>query len=131
MRMVLSLCCAAALFGCAPSSDYTSTATDPTTNVDVYYDRAEIEWDYEVIGEITGAAQNSGPKSIREKLAKKAEDRGADAILITETTAEFTQQTGYVPAFYRPLGEREYRSSYDQGPIQNVVHAQLIRYRRW
>ena len=69
--------------GCA-DVNYVGNSFNPTTTVDVYFSKEEIETDYTVMGHALGSgAWGASYDKIQEKLIKEAQNRGADAILIT------------------------------------------------
>lgn len=68
--------------GCA-SVNYVGKSFDPTTNVDVYFSKEEIEKDYTVLGHAIGSGRLVSNDKIQEKLIEEAKRKGADAVLIT------------------------------------------------
>ena len=65
------------------SVDYLGKQYTPTTRVDMYFEEADIEKDYEVMGTMQAeAGEFISMESIQEKMLKKAREKGADAILI-------------------------------------------------
>ncbi len=72
------------LSGCV-SYSYEGEALPPTENVTVYRNADKIERKYKVIGqaEVSGNYQDVSWERMHDKLISKAEDNGADAVLIT------------------------------------------------
>lgn len=68
--------------GCA-SVNYVGKTFNPTTDVDVYYSKEEIEKEYTVIGHAIGSGTLTTNENILKKLMEEAQIKGADAILIT------------------------------------------------
>ena len=79
--------------GCKSVSfvDYIGNSYDPTTTVDVYLSKGDIEQEYTVIGHALGFALPLGigadlsDDKIRKDLIEEAKRKGADAIVITGT----------------------------------------------
>ena len=70
------------IIGCA-SVNYVGKSYSPTTSVDVYYSKEEIEKEYTVLGHAVGSGSIVSNESIKNKLISEAKNKGADAILIT------------------------------------------------
>ena len=68
--------------GCA-SVNYVGKSFEPTSSVEVYFDKAEINRDYSVIGQAIGSGVWRSYDTIQKKLIEEAKFKGADAILIT------------------------------------------------
>jgi len=69
--------------GCA-SVNYVGKSFDPTTNVDIYFSKEEINKEYTVIGHAIGSGTfGASNDKIQNKLIEEAKLKGADAILIT------------------------------------------------
>ena len=69
--------------GCT-SVNYVGRSFDPTTSVDMYFSKEEIEKEYTVIGHAIGSGTfGASNEKIQKKLVEEARSRGADAILIT------------------------------------------------
>lgn len=76
---------------CTPTINYLGDSYDPTTEVDVYWDKEDIKKEYRVMG----IAKNEGyemdmddPFVIKTEMVKKAKMYGADAVLFTGAYAE-------------------------------------------
>ena len=69
------------VFGCA-TVKYVGKSLDPTTNIETYYSKDEIEREYTVIGHAIGFGMIVEPENIQAKLIEEARLKGADAILI-------------------------------------------------
>ena len=68
--------------GCA-SVNYVGDEFKPTTEVDIYYSEAAIEYDYDLIGHGLGSGFWVRNRKIQRKLIEEAKEKGADAILVT------------------------------------------------
>tara|TARA_B100000745_G_scaffold102961_1_gene65754 strand:+ start:1149 stop:1496 length:348 start_codon:yes stop_codon:yes gene_type:complete len=68
--------------GCA-SVNYVGKSFEPTTNVDLYFSKEDIEKEYTVMGHAIGSG-TSDSNDIQQALIDKAKEKGADAVLITE-----------------------------------------------
>ncbi len=74
------------LTGCGPSIQYIGKTYPPTTNVDIYFNPADVKKPYETIGKVDGKAWPlSGFDKIQESIVKEAKKRGADAVIITRS----------------------------------------------
>ena len=70
-------------FGCA-TVNYVGKSLNPTTSIETYYSKDEIEREYTVIGQAIGLGVFfSCCDKIKAKLIETAKLKGADAILIT------------------------------------------------
>ncbi len=72
------------IIGCSANVNYVGKEFEPTTTVDVYFQAAEIEKEYTIIGHAIGSGCDfvSNDK-VQKKLIEEAKSKGADAILIT------------------------------------------------
>jgi hypothetical protein len=70
------------VIGCA-GVNYIGKSFDPTTTVDVYFSKEEIEKEYTVMGHALGSSRWVSNDEIQEKLIEEAKRKGADAILVT------------------------------------------------
>ena len=68
--------------GCA-GVNYVGNLFNPTTTVDVYFSKEEIETDYTVMRHALGTGTWVSNDKIQKKLIEEAQNRGADAILTT------------------------------------------------
>ena len=68
--------------GCA-EVDYVSESFKPTTNIDLYFSKEDIEKEYTVMGHAIGSG-TSDSNDIQKALIEEAKEKGAGAVLITE-----------------------------------------------
>ena len=68
--------------GCA-SVNYLGKSYDPTTTVDVYFSKEEIEREYTVMGHAIGSSGWISLIELQKRLTEEAKRKGADAVLIT------------------------------------------------
>ncbi len=68
--------------GCT-SVNYIGNSFDPTTDIKIYYSKAEIQREYTVIGHALGLGLGASCDLVQAKLLKEAKLKGADAVLIT------------------------------------------------
>ncbi len=79
LLMSLLACCISACV----TVDYIGKQYTPTTQVEMYFDEADIKKDFEVMGTMQAeAGEFINMETIQEKMMKKAREKGADAILI-------------------------------------------------
>ena len=68
--------------GCA-SLDYMGETFPPTSHVDVYYSETNVPREYHVMGELLATADLLVSTSkVQEKMVKKAQESGADAVVL-------------------------------------------------
>ena len=67
--------------GCA-NVNYIGKSFEPTTNVDLYFSKEDIEKEYTVMGHAVGDG-TSDSNEIQKALIEEAKEKGADAVLIT------------------------------------------------
>lgn len=68
--------------GCA-SVNYTGQSFEPTTTVDLYFSKEDIEKEYTVIGHALGSSFFRSNDTIQKELLEEAKRKGADAVVIT------------------------------------------------
>lgn len=71
---------------CAPRINYLGNSYAPTQNVEIFFDDADIQKDYTVMGVVKN--EGSGieldtPEDVQKAMLKKAKTVGADAILFS------------------------------------------------
>ena len=67
--------------GCA-RVNYIGKSFEPTTDVDLYFSKEDIEKEYTVMGHAIGSGTYDS-SSIQKALIEEAKEKGADAVLIT------------------------------------------------
>ena len=67
--------------GCA-SVNYVGKSFEPTTNVDLYFSKEDIQKEYTVMGHAIGSGTYDS-NAIQKALIEEAKEKGADAVLIT------------------------------------------------
>lgn len=104
--VVLLLALVAVVGGCA-KVDYFGESFAPTTQVDVYFDDVDIEFEYRVIGRIYASAPSEqafvSNEKLLQKIKEKAMENGGDAVIIlgfahvfagaSSSTTETTKET--------------------------------------
>jgi len=66
--------------GCA-NVNYVGKSFEPTTNVDLYFSKEDIEKEYTVMGHAIGSG-TSDSNEIQKALIEEAKEKGTDAVLI-------------------------------------------------
>ncbi len=66
--------------GCA-EVDYVGESFKPTTNIDLYFSKEDIEKEYTVMGHAIGSG-TSDSNEIQKALIEEAKEKGTDAVLI-------------------------------------------------
>ena len=67
--------------GCA-NVNYVGKSFEPTTNIDLYFSKEDIEKEYTVMGHAIGSGTYDS-NAIQKALIEEAKEKGADAVLIT------------------------------------------------
>ena len=62
--------------------DYVGESFKPTTNIDLYFSKEDIEKEYTVMGHAIGSGIYDS-NAIQKALIEEAKEKGADAVLIT------------------------------------------------
>ncbi len=82
------------LTSCGPSIQYIGKSYPPTTNVDLFFNPADVKKPYETIGKVDGKAWPlTGFDKIQESIEKEAKKRGADAVIITRSGEQVVAST--------------------------------------
>lgn len=69
---------------CSPSIQYMGRSYPPTSNVDIYFNAADVKKSYEVMGKVDGKAWPlSDYSKIQESIVAEAKKKGADGVIIT------------------------------------------------
>lgn len=64
--------------------DYVGRSYPPTTKVDLFFDEREVEAPYDVMGQVIARANDLvSAEKLQAKMMQKAEEKGADAVVIT------------------------------------------------
>ncbi|HUC79373.1 MAG TPA: hypothetical protein VMR70_00600 [Flavisolibacter sp.] len=75
----------AIITSCGSSLRYVGASNNPTSSVEVFVDESAIKKPYEIVGK--GYIRNqhlTNPEKIQSKAMKKAQQKGADAILLKD-----------------------------------------------
>jgi len=82
-RFVVPVFTALLLSACA-HVDYVGGTYPPTEHVDLFFDEREVEAPYDVKGQVIARANDLvSAEKLQAKIMQKAEDKGADAVVIT------------------------------------------------
>lgn len=83
-------------------SDYLGKSYDPTSNVELFFDDADVREDYEVMGEVTLETDSDldfavSSEDMQEKMIELAKEKGADGVILgslgKRATGESTTNT--------------------------------------
>lgn len=91
----LFLAAVGTLSGCV-STDYIGKTYAPTSQVDLYFDDADVEKPYEAMGEVRVEADKNffvKSKKMQEKLLKLAREKGADGVIVAPMAIRSTGST--------------------------------------
>jgi hypothetical protein len=95
MKILMLLVVSAVLVvGCA-SVDYLGSSYAPTTQVDVFFDEADVEYEFKVIGRIYATAPKAfvSSEKLMEKIKEKAMENGGEGVIILTFGHIFTGST--------------------------------------
>lgn len=113
------------LLGCSPNIQYLGKSYTPTSDVDVFFDEKDIKREHEVMGTMKNEGSDlelDDMQSIQDAMIKTAKDKGADAVLFTNT---FEKERGEVTdVTYGRRGDVATTSK----ETSNIVEAKLIKY---
>jgi hypothetical protein len=76
--------------------DYVGSSYPATTQVDLFFDEADIKTDYTVMGELRVEGDNHlfmRSEKMQRKLLEQARERGADGVLFAPVTLRVTGET--------------------------------------
>ena len=83
-RLLLPAALAALLLSACAHVDYVGRSYPPTQKVDLFFDEREVEASYDVMGQVIARANDLvSAEKLQAKIMQKAQDRGADAVVIT------------------------------------------------
>ena len=113
---------------CSPQINYLGESYPPTQDVEIFFDEADIERDYKVMGVMKNEGSEielSDAESVQEAMIKKAKSVGADAILFIgfyqeKVTGEETEVT--------QSGKNSTRVSSSTN-TSKIFEAKLLKYR--
>ncbi|HEX2605839.1 MAG TPA: hypothetical protein VHK91_00605 [Flavisolibacter sp.] len=71
------------LLSCSPVIYYLGDNYDPTSNVEVFYDAAQVKKEYRVMGHMTKEISLRS-ESDKKAMVKEAQKRGADGIIFSD-----------------------------------------------
>ncbi len=70
---------------CTPQVHYLGDRLQPTTEIDVYYDENDVEWEYRTIGKMTHSNMlDYEAETIKNKMIQKAKANGGDGIIFLD-----------------------------------------------
>ena len=83
MRTMLAIPALLFVAACA-HVDYIGETYEPTRQVDVFFAEKDIPRDYRVIGKVLASANELvSAEKLQSKIVKKAQEKGADAVVLT------------------------------------------------
>ena len=109
---------------CSPSINYLGKVYEPTTQIEVFYDKQDISTAYEVMGIMknTGSEfESDNLESIQKEMVKIARKKGADAVLIESAYIE-KENTEFTDVLYEG-------SSISSKTTSKVLEGKLIKYK--
>jgi hypothetical protein len=134
MTRALSLALLFLLTGCM-TVDYVGTTYPSTTQVDLFFDEADITADYTVMGELRVEGDNHlflRSEKMQRKLMEQARQRGADGILFAPVAIRVTGETEQTSGTASTdKNGREWSSSSTTATAQEVkeLRGLLLKYR--
>jgi len=83
-RFIAPAILAALLLTACAHVDYVGRSYSPTSHVDLFFDEHEVRESYDVMGQVrAGANDLVSAEKLQAKIMQKAQDKGADAVVIT------------------------------------------------
>lgn len=71
--------------GCGPTVYYLGDTYESSNSLQVFYDEEEVEGPYTVMGKMTtDKSRKYKPEPVKEKMIRKAQQYGADAIIFSD-----------------------------------------------
>jgi hypothetical protein len=129
MKIKLLLVMMAVLFvGCA-SVDYLGDSFAPTAQIDVFFDEADIEYEYRVIGRIYASAPSAlvSSEKLMEKIKEKAMEHGGEGVIIltfghifTGSTTSYSEETKETESGTKTTGKTS-TSSEEKKEVEALV----------
>jgi len=119
--------------GCA-QIDYIGDSLTPTTHVDVFFDEADIEQDYRVIGRLIARSPGDfyDNDKLMEKIKEEAMKHGGDAIIIIgfERIATGVSSSHTTKTEETDKGSIVYESGSETVEEKKEVEVMVLRYKR-
>lgn len=83
-RLIVPVMLAGLLLTACAHVDYVGRTYTPTSKVDLFFDEREVEAPYDVMGQVIARANDLiSAEKLQAKIMQKAQDKGADAVVIT------------------------------------------------
>lgn len=83
-RFIAPAILAALLLTACAHVDYVGRSYNPTSHVDLFFDEHEVREPYDVMGQVIASANDLvSAEKLQAKIMQKAQDKGADAVVIT------------------------------------------------
>jgi hypothetical protein len=84
MKRFLAPALLALLLTACAHVDYVGRSYSPTSHVDLFFDEHEVREPYDVMGQVIASANDLvSAEKLQAKIMQKAQDKGADAVVIT------------------------------------------------
>lgn len=128
LLMSFALVCAVIFtFGCSPTINYLGETYTPTTQVDLFFDEADIQKQYKVIGVMKNEGNDmefNYLDDIKTEMIKKAKEQGGDAILFVGSyTEKVTEETSHTE-----VEEDKDIVTTTRPNTEKVVEAKVLKY---
>ena len=120
------------IFACT-NIDYIGESYEPTTHVDIFFDEADIEYDYKVMGQVnaTASADFVDAEDMMEAIKKKAMEKGADAVLVLGLDKNIVSETTTYEGETKDEGDKvtESGKTTTSTSTQNEIKAMFLKYK--
>jgi hypothetical protein len=132
-RFLLPAVLATLLLTACAHVDYVGRSYPPTQKVDLFFDEREVEASYDVMGQVIARANDLvSAEKLQAKIMQKAQERGADAVVITGMDR---YKTGESTTYNESTKERRRRtvtegSSTTSDTNEKQIRAIFLKYRQ-
>ncbi len=131
MRTMLAIPALLLVVSCA-HVDYIGQSYPPTNHVDVFFKEGDVPHEYSVMGKVVATANDLvSAEKLQAKIVRKAQERGADAVVLTGLERyKSGQSTDYSESTEdRGRRTRTHGHSTTSDQEKKEIHALFIKYR--
>jgi hypothetical protein len=124
-RLAIPALLTALLLTACAHIDYVGRSYPPTSHVDLFFDESEVRAQYDVMGQLIARANDLvSAEKLQAKIMRKAEEKGADAVVITGMER---YKTGESTTYNESTKERRRRTETSGSSTTSDVNEKEIR----
>lgn len=115
------------VLSCSPTLNYLGESYAPTEKVDIFFDAADVEKEYKVMGVVKNEGFEidlNDPESMKEAMVKKAKEVGADAVLFVGFYEEKEVSRTTTTTF-----EKNNAESVSTSDTEKIYEAKFLKYK--